>query len=171
MSKTVVVAINHNFTDSFLASALETARHCDARIAAVHVVDLTHCYAGLGDSNYGLVVGAMLAYGRAALARAMTTLNDNPRGADAHLLTLPVRGSHIGREIASVCDASNAELVLLGARKRVWWQVIGEDVAATLRKATRTPVQIVRAAPGCQTTPQTSNAHPGVRNGQRRLQR
>jgi K+-sensing histidine kinase KdpD len=85
----------------------------------------------------------MLAHGRAALARAMTTLNDNERGAEAHLLALPVCGSLIGRQIASVCDASNAERVLLGARKRAWWRLVTEDVAVSLRKATRTPVQIV----------------------------
>lgn len=157
MSKTIVVAIDHNFTDAFLASALETARHCDARIAAVHVVDLTHCYAGVGDCNYGLVVGAMLAYGRAALARAMTTLNRNERGADAHLLTLPVSGSRIGRQIASVCDATNAERVLLGARKHAWWHIVSEDVATSLRKATCTTIQIVDERPASQkgTSPAT----------------
>jgi hypothetical protein len=108
MSKIIVVAINQNFSDSFISYALETARHCDARIVAVHVVDLTTCYAGWGDSNYGLVVDVMQAYGRATLARAMATLGANERGAEARLLTLPVSGSRLGREIATVCEASGA---------------------------------------------------------------
>ncbi|WP_175920789.1 universal stress protein [Burkholderia latens] len=170
MSKTIVVAINHTFTDAFLAAALATARERDARIDVVHVVDLTHCYAGVGDCNYGLVVGAMLAYGRAALDRAMTTLNLNARGADAHLLTLPVSGSRIGRQIAAVCDATNAERVLLGARKHAWWRVVSEDVATTLRKATRTPIQIVDERPASQNTGHRADAHPGVRHRQRRWQ-
>ncbi len=170
MSKTIVVAINHNFTDAFLAAALETARERDARIAAVHVIDLTHCYAGVGDCNYGLVVGAMLAYGRAALDRAMTTLDRNARGADAHLLTLPVSGSRIGRQIASVCTATNAERVLLGARKHAWWRVVSEDVATTLRRATSTPIQIVDERPATQKTAHLADAHPGVRHRQRRWQ-
>lgn len=170
MSKTIVVAINHGFTDAFLASALETARHCDARIVAVHVVDLTHCYAGPGDSTYGLVVGAMLAHGRDVLARAMTTLNDNPRGADAHLLTLPVSGSLIGHQIASVCAASNAERVVIGARKRAWWRIASEDVAGSLRNATHTPVHIVDTRDREPSAP-AFDAQPGAPGRLRQLQR
>ncbi|QGZ59686.1 universal stress protein [Paraburkholderia acidiphila] len=152
MSRTIVVAISQNSTDAFLASALDTARRCDAHILAVHIVDLTPCLTGMGEHlDYGMIAGAMEESGRETLARAMRILEGNQRGAQARMLTSPLSGSTIGRQIAAVCDAAGAERVLLGVRKPGWWRFMNEDVAATVQRQTSTSVQIVvntRCAPG-----------------------
>ncbi|CAD6517617.1 hypothetical protein LMG27952_00874 [Paraburkholderia hiiakae] len=153
MSKTIVVAINQNPTDAFLATALDTARNCDAHIVAVHIVDLTPCFTGMGDFDYGLIVCAMEEGGRTTLARAMKILEGNRRGAEARLLTSPLSGSTIGGQIAAVCDAAGAVRVLLGKRKRGWWRFLNEDIAASVQRHTSTPVQIIgktRSAPAVQ---------------------
>ncbi|WP_321936539.1 universal stress protein [Paraburkholderia sp. J8-2] len=164
MSKTIVVAISQNSSDAFLAAALDTARNCDAHIVAVHIVDLTPCFKGMGDHlDYGLIAGAMEEGGRETLARAMRILECNRHGAQARMVTSPMSGSTIGRQIAAVCDAAGAERVLLGIRKSGWWRFMNEDVAATVQRQTSTPVQIVvtsRSAPAVHRSLRHSHKHP-----------
>ncbi|WP_028217272.1 universal stress protein [Paraburkholderia oxyphila] len=152
MSNIIVVAISPNPTDAFLASALDVARHCDARIVAVHIVDLMPCFLG-ADFDYGLIVGAMEEGGQTTLADAMRILESNGRGVEAQLLTSSLSGSTLGRQIAEVCEARGAARVLLGKRKASWWRFMNEDVAASVRQHTSTPVHIIgkaRSAPTSQ---------------------
>lgn len=139
----ILVAVGTAQDDALLASAVETARKYDARLYALHVVDPTPCFLGTADCNYGLILEAMEAHGREVVARVSRTFDEQSVAAETHMLTLPLSGSMIGREIAAFAEAQGIDLILLGKRKPGFWRWLGEDVASSLRRHTETPVQIV----------------------------
>jgi hypothetical protein len=58
------------------------------------------------------------------------------------MITLPMSGWTIGSAIASLAEASGADLIVLGERKSGWLRWLSEDVAADVRHRTGTPIQI-----------------------------
>jgi nucleotide-binding universal stress UspA family protein len=151
----ILVAVGAGQESAVLASAIETARQYDARLYALHVVDPTPCFLGPTDSDYGLIVEAMQAHGREIVARVSRTLDEAALRGEARLVTMPLTGSMIGREIAAFAAENGIDLIVLGKRRPGWWRWLDEDVAATVRRHSEAPVQIAsgqREAPGAHRT-------------------
>ncbi|WP_322013044.1 universal stress protein [Paraburkholderia sp. J12] len=138
----ILVAVGASQDNAVLASAIETARKYDAQLYALHVVDPTPCFLGPADSDYGLIVEAMEAHGREIAARVSRKLDEEALGGETHLVTMPLTGSMIGREIAAFAAEKSVDLIVLGKRRPGWWRWLDEDVAAAVRRHTEAPVQI-----------------------------
>jgi nucleotide-binding universal stress UspA family protein len=65
--------------------------------------------------------------------------------AEAHMVTRPLTGSMVGREIAAFAEQKGVDLILLGQSGRGWWRWLSEDVASVVRRHAEAPIQIVPA--------------------------
>lgn len=139
----ILVAVSANSVDTVLESAIDIARKYDARIFALHVVEPTPWLMGPVDYDVGLLAEAMEAQGNAIVTRVTDVLNDHSHPAETRMVTLPITGHSVGREIASAADTSGAGLIVLGERNSGWWGWLTEDVAAEVRRHSNTPIQTV----------------------------
>lgn len=147
MSTSIVVGISENSTMSIFSKALDIARSRDARIIVVHVFDCPiPCRARLDYCNWESMIAAERARGRMTLERALARFDNGVPAVEGRMLMRGATGSTVGRDIASICEASDAGLVILGSRRQGWWRFLDEDVARNVRRHTSTPVQIVDVA-------------------------
>jgi nucleotide-binding universal stress UspA family protein len=147
----ILVALSTRQDEALLASAIVAARQYDAQLYALHVVDPTPCLFGPADSDYGMIVAAMEEHGRELVAQVSQVLDEPSLRAEAHMVTRPLAGSMVGREIAAFAEQKGVDLILLGQRKAGWWRWLSEDVVSTVQRHAQAPVQIVsgpRAARG-----------------------
>ncbi|SAK92809.1 UspA domain-containing protein [Caballeronia temeraria] len=118
MYQHILVAVGPSFSETALSTAIERACDSKARLTVLHVIESSPWWAGwqmecLCDTR-ALVHQLALVIRRNSekmLARA---------GIDAHwqTRTLPRDGRSIGRVIANEADRIDADLVILGAKKR-----------------------------------------------------
>jgi nucleotide-binding universal stress UspA family protein len=137
----ILVAVNAGCADIVLASAIETAQKYDAQIVALHVVDLTPCYIGPADCNFGLIVEAMDAHGREVVTHVRNVLDVHARASEVRMVT--IARMTVGRAIAAAADETGADLILLGERSSAWWQWMSEDVASEVMRHSSRPTQII----------------------------
>jgi nucleotide-binding universal stress UspA family protein len=138
----ILVAVHANSPDTVLASAIETAQKYDAQIVALHIVDVTPCYIGAADCNFGLIVEAMETHGREVVTQVRNTL-DVFAGNPFEVRMVTIVGMTVGRAIADVADETGADLILLGERNSAWWRWMDEDVASEVMRCSTRPTQIV----------------------------
>jgi nucleotide-binding universal stress UspA family protein len=143
MSRTILVAVGPKSPESVLTSAIDLAKQYEAVILALHIVDTRPVYLGPYDHSCGSVIEAMQDYGRKALTQIEDVLRNNAASAEARMVTLPMAGSSIGNEIATLAEASGADLIVLGERQSTWWNWLSENVAREVQRHTSTPIHVV----------------------------
>jgi nucleotide-binding universal stress UspA family protein len=98
--------------------------------------------------DLGLVLTAIEEQAQAIVARAQAILNDYGGAYEARMIRLPTAGVTAGEAIAAYVAQSEADLVLLGRRKTVWWKYFDEDIAAVILRQCDVVVQIAPVATG-----------------------
>jgi nucleotide-binding universal stress UspA family protein len=140
--KHVLVAVSASSRDAVLASAIEVAREYDARVCALHVVDLRPCFIASIEYDFGLIVEALQAQGREIIAQSARVLNEAACSADTRLVALPNPGVMVGPTIAAVAKETGTDLIVLGKRKAGWGRWLSENVSSEVRRHTSVPILV-----------------------------
>ncbi|WP_250515919.1 universal stress protein [Caballeronia sp. INDeC2] len=146
MYQHILVAVGPSFSEAALSAAIARARDSNARLTVLHVIDSVPSWAGwqmecLSDMP-ALVNQLALVIRRSSekmLGRA---------GIDADWQTrrLPEDGRNIGRVIADEADRLNADLIVLGARKRGRFHLGVNHVRTVVCRRTNREVLIANAS-------------------------
>jgi nucleotide-binding universal stress UspA family protein len=143
MSKKIVVAISASTAESVLAGAVTASRESGASILLLHVVDALGCVLAAADFDCGPIIDAVQAQGQEIVSAASAWFVARGYPVETSVRHLPMHGVTVGQAIATVANEVHADLLLLGHRRKDWWQWVREDIAAEAAPHTNTPVHRV----------------------------
>ncbi|SAK82220.1 UspA domain-containing protein [Caballeronia glebae] len=118
MYQHILVAVGPSFSEAALSTAIARARECNARLTVLHVIESSPWWAGWQMEC--LCDLPALVNQLALVIRRNSEKLLQRAGIDANWQTrsLPQDGRSIGRVIADEAHRVDADLVVLGARKR-----------------------------------------------------
>jgi nucleotide-binding universal stress UspA family protein len=118
MYQHVLVAVGPSFSEAALSAAIARARDSHARLTVLHVIDSAPWWAGWqwdSMSDRPSLIEQLALVIRRNSAKVLRRAGID---ADWQTRTLPHDGRSIGRVIAAEADRLNADLIVLGAKKR-----------------------------------------------------
>ncbi|KXU85854.1 universal stress protein UspA [Caballeronia megalochromosomata] len=118
MYQHILVAVGQSFSEAALSSAIARARESRARLTVLHVIESSPWWAGW--QMEGLCDTQAIVNQLALVIRRHSEKMLGRAGIDAkwQTRTLPLDGRSIGRVIAAEAERLDADLIVLGAKKR-----------------------------------------------------
>ncbi|SAK47927.1 UspA domain-containing protein [Caballeronia fortuita] len=118
MYQHILVAVGPSFSEAALSTAIMRARESNARLTVLHVIESSPWWAGWQMESLCDMPALVEQLALVIRRSSEKMLRRSGMNADWQTRTLPRDGHSIGRVIADEADRLDADLVVLGTKKR-----------------------------------------------------
>ncbi|BAN27697.1 universal stress protein [Caballeronia insecticola] len=123
MYQHILVAVGPSFSEAALSTAIERARDCNARLTLLHVIVSSPWWSGWQADSLCDTPAIVNRFALTIRRNCEKMLQCAGMRAEWRTRTLPGSGRSIGRVIAKEAERLDADLVVLGASKSVFFNV------------------------------------------------